>query len=252
MDDSGTRTATASRWPSTLTRETSSRSAAYSSTKKTRPPHAKAYDDFRNRWRIDYPLHTLHESRFGNRSRHPLGQIADIFLWPLVLAAYGESNRACTSLRDAGRFIESRLDTDEISVCVRSGPLRLPHLEGLGLGLAAELATGQLPAGFSQVAATGSYGAAAELSAGKDTPSGHWEMAGCPVPVDWGYFPKEEPCFPSEFLDDLVHRDAASPVSSAIAMHPGRKYWTGWAKSISGREADLLHLGRFRLPDRRA
>mgnify|MGYP000701394860 CR=1 FL=1 len=34
----------------------------------------------------------------------------------------------------------------------------------------------------------GAFGYAAELSTGKDTPSGHWEMAGVPVLFDWGYF----------------------------------------------------------------
>jgi len=38
------------------------------------------------------------------------------------------------------------------------------------------------------------------VSRGKDTPSGHWELAGVPVPWNWHYFPKTEPCFP----DDLV------------------------------------------------
>ncbi|MBI2254327.1 MAG: phosphopentomutase [Proteobacteria bacterium] len=89
---------------------------------------------------------------------------------------------------------------------LRKGSLRLPHLEEIGLGLAAELASGQLPAGFAKVQARGAYGAAAELSAGKDTPSGHWEMAGCPVPVDWGYFAKTEPCFPPEIMAELVRQ----------------------------------------------
>ena len=89
---------------------------------------------------------------------------------------------------------------------LRKGALRLPHLEEIGLGLAAELASGQVPAGFGKPAARGAYGAAAELSAGKDTPSGHWEMAGCPVPVDWGYFPKTEPCFPAEIMAELVRQ----------------------------------------------
>jgi hypothetical protein len=59
---------------------------------------------------------TLYEIRFKSKSS-PLGQLADIFLWPLVLAAYDESNRAYVTLRDAGRFIESRLQTGEIAAC---------------------------------------------------------------------------------------------------------------------------------------
>jgi phosphopentomutase len=118
---------------------------------------------------------------------------------------------------DAARFGDSGSDTlgHIAEFCangkadkagLRAGPLRLPHLEQIGLGRAAELASGQLPAGFTKVEPRGAYGAAAELSAGKDTPSGHWEMAGCPVPVDWGYFAKTEPCFPPEIMAELVRQ----------------------------------------------
>lgn len=87
---------------------------------------------------------------------------------------------------------------------VRSGPLSLPNLERLGLGLAAELATGNKPASFSRATAEGRYAAAAEVSSGKDTPSGHWEIAGVPVPFDWGYFPPEEPSFPPELVEAYI------------------------------------------------
>lgn len=59
---------------------------------------------------------TLYEIRFKSKSS-PLGQIADMFLWPLVLSAYGESNRGCTALHDAGRFIEVRLQPEDLEVC---------------------------------------------------------------------------------------------------------------------------------------
>ena len=88
-----------------------------------------------------------------------------------------------------------------------SGPLRLPNLSNLGLGEAAKLATGALPAGFTSVdQAEGIYAACAEQSNGKDTPSGHWEMAGVPVRFDWGYFQLETPSFPDELIADLVKR----------------------------------------------
>ena len=41
----------------------------------------------------------------------------------------------------------------------------------------------------------GLWGAASEVSRGKDTPSGHWEIAGVPVPWDWTYFPDADPAF---------------------------------------------------------
>ena len=43
-----------------------------------------------------------------------------------------------------------------------------------------------------------------EISNGKDTPSGHWEIAGVPVLFDWGYFPNIIPTFPKSFTDELI------------------------------------------------
>lgn len=83
----------------------------------------------------------------------------------------------------------------------RSGPLSLPNLCALGLGGAAEAATGRIPPGLTGGA--GVFSAAREYSRGKDTPSGHWEIAGAPVDFDWGYFPREEPVFPPELISAL-------------------------------------------------
>ena len=50
------------------------------------------------------------------------------------------------------------------------------------------------------------WGYASELSSAKDTPSGHWEIAGVPVLFDWGYFKDHENSFPQPLLDKLVER----------------------------------------------
>ncbi len=87
---------------------------------------------------------------------------------------------------------------------LRSGPLNLPNLSALGLLEAAKLATRHYPAGMEQPERLlGRYGAASEVSRGKDTPSGHWEIAGTPVMFDWGYFPDQPDCFPAELLDAI-------------------------------------------------
>lgn len=78
----------------------------------------------------------------------------------------------------------------------RSGPLHVPTLAGLGLGPAIELASGLTVDLGAEV--TGRWGAATEVSRGKDTPSGHWELAGVPVPWDWTYFPDTDPSFPAD------------------------------------------------------
>ena len=70
-----------------------------------------------------------------------------------------------------------------------AGPLDLPNLSRLGLMHAAAESAGAFPDGVdAEKNVQGAYGYAAELSSGKDTPRGHWEIAGVPVLFDWGYF----------------------------------------------------------------
>jgi len=86
---------------------------------------------------------------------------------------------------------------------LRKGPLALPNLFRLGLDHAASLATGR-PVPTAAVAPGAFYGAGTEISSGKDTPSGHWEMSGVPVTFDWGYFPDTVPAFPKELTDAMI------------------------------------------------
>ncbi|MEZ5779151.1 MAG: phosphopentomutase [Paracoccaceae bacterium] len=85
----------------------------------------------------------------------------------------------------------------------RSGPLRMPNLDALGLGEAVRLASGAAMPGF-EAAPSGIWGAATEISRGKDTPSGHWELSGVPVPWEWHYFPDTIPAFPPDLLDEVA------------------------------------------------
>ncbi|WP_263081463.1 phosphopentomutase [Endozoicomonas sp. Mp262] len=89
----------------------------------------------------------------------------------------------------------------------RTGPLKLPTLSSLGLVHAARESSGAFPAGMDTgIEVKGAYGFASEISSGKDTPSGHWEMAGVPVLFDWGYFSDHSNSFPQELLDALVEK----------------------------------------------
>ena len=86
-------------------------------------------------------------------------------------------------------------------------PLCLPNLAKLGLFRAAEESSGTFPEACEDAAdVIGAYGYAAELSSGKDTPSGHWEIAGVPVLTDWGYFTEPTDTFPPALLDALIER----------------------------------------------
>ncbi|WP_170587533.1 phosphopentomutase [Ruegeria arenilitoris] len=93
----------------------------------------------------------------------------------------------------------------------RSGPLHLPNLDALGLGAAVRLASGADVPGL-EADPTGLWGCAREHSPGKDTPSGHWELAGLPVPWDWHYFPDAVPAFP----DDVTRAAAQAAGTEGI------------------------------------
>lgn len=84
--------------------------------------------------------------------------------------------------------------------------LSLPNMDALGLGAAAELSTGAVPRGLTNQPKSGRWGVGREVSKGKDTPSGHWEIGGVPVPFEWGYFPQTIPTFPAELTDQLIER----------------------------------------------
>lgn len=92
---------------------------------------------------------------------------------------------------------------------LRSGPLNLPNLARLGLAHACEASTGRPLAGVARPAQPqGRWGYGVEVSQGKDTPSGHWEIAGCPVPFRWGYFTDLENSFPAELVAGIVKEGA--------------------------------------------
>ena len=111
---------------------------------------------------------------------------------------------------DAGHFGDTGANTlGHIAAwCAEAGqPLRLPHLARLGLPQAAHAASGRWPAGLDRHASPrAAFGAAREVSRGKDTPSGHWELMGCPVPFEWGYFAPAEDPNASVFPADLMQR----------------------------------------------
>lgn len=84
--------------------------------------------------------------------------------------------------------------------------ISLPNLDAIGLGAAAKLSTGEIPRGLTAEPKGGRWGVGREVSKGKDTPSGHWEIAGVPVPFDWGYFPLTEPTFPPDLIAQLIEQ----------------------------------------------
>ncbi|MCH9757387.1 MAG: phosphopentomutase [Gammaproteobacteria bacterium] len=126
------------------------------------------------------------------------------------------SARACVLLMDSlgiGESLDAHLYGDEGAntfghiLSASKKPLNLPHLARLGLYHAAVASAGDTVFDISTLPEPEShYGYAVEQSLGKDTPSGHWEIAGVPVRFEWGYFPDKTPCFPEELIAELIKR----------------------------------------------
>jgi phosphopentomutase len=103
---------------------------------------------------------------------------------------------------DAEKFGDSGANT--FGHIAEKIPLHVPNLASLGLDLATDLASGKNPLAAADI--IGQWGCAEEISHGKDTPSGHWEIAGVPVLFDWGYFPQAIPTFPQSLTDEIIKR----------------------------------------------
>ncbi|MBT9385273.1 phosphopentomutase [Pseudooceanicola sp. CBS1P-1] len=85
----------------------------------------------------------------------------------------------------------------------RTGPLHLPQMDRLGLDTALRLASGKGYPGAHPAGGAASWAVLESHSAGKDTQTGHWELAGLRLERDWHYFPREIPAFPPETLARL-------------------------------------------------
>jgi phosphopentomutase len=141
----------------------------------------------------------------------------------------------------------------------RSGPLHVPHLNAMGLG--AIMGQTDLDMGSRTVPPQGLYGAATEVSRGKDTPSGHWELAGVPVPWEWHYFPDNAPAFPNEIMQKTAQLCGAGGTlanchasgTAVIERFGAEHIETGWpiiytsADSVMQIAAHEIHFGLERL-----
>lgn len=106
---------------------------------------------------------------------------------------------------DADQFFNGTIpDTGANTVghIAQAAGLQVPTLDALGLGAAVALSSGYQAPGLAAVP-VGAWGAATEVSQGKDTPSGHWELAGVPVPWEWHTFPDTQPAFPPDLTAEI-------------------------------------------------
>src|SRR6185295_7026530 len=99
--------------------------------------------------------------------------------------------------------------SDTLGNLERARPLRLPNLSRLGLGNIRHfksLAPDAAPAG--------AFGRCALASPGKDTTTGHWEMAGIHLPKPFPVYPHG---FPPEVMDEFERRIGRATLGNKAA-----------------------------------
>ena len=120
--------------------------------------------------------------------------------------------------------------------------LELPNLFRLGLGASLRLASGRCVDGESP-ASSAIWGVAEPVSPGKDTLTGHWELAGVPLPWSWHVFPRSVPAFP-DWLLQSVSVACGSDGTLANCHSSGTEVIEEFGDGASSNgTADLLHFG---------
>jgi len=106
-------------------------------------------------------------------------------------------------LPDAARYNDSGSNT-LCNMAEAVGGLQLPNMEKLGLGNITKIK------GVSSIEVSlASFGKLTEVSAGKDSTTGHWELAGLYVQTDFSFFPKG---FPAELVEKFKDKTGCKGV----------------------------------------
>jgi len=104
-----------------------------------------------------------------------------------------------------------------------TGGLKLPTLQSMGLGNIPGVVPGGLPIlGVGPVAKPiASFGALQEVSEGKDTITGHWELAGLEIRPGFHVFPPGPPSFPPELVKAFEDRTGRKMIGDKAASGTG-------------------------------
>ncbi len=107
---------------------------------------------------------------------------------------------------DAAKFNDEGANTLG-HIKATAGLIHCPTLRSLGLANIADIKTDETPV-------MGAYGKMEEVSTGKDTTSGHWEMMGHPVTVP---FPTFYDGFPKELMDTFTKETGYGYLGNEVA-----------------------------------
>ena len=107
------------------------------------------------------------------------------------------------ALPDAGEYGDEGSNT-AVGIGRALGGASWPNLARMGLGNIALLTGDAIPGCPPEDETTAYFGAMREQSPGKDTTTGHWEMAGIVLNKAFPVFPGEFPSFPPELVEAFV------------------------------------------------
>ena len=118
------------------------------------------------------------------------------------------------ALPDAGRYGDDGSDT--LGNIARQVPLELPTLRALGLGRLVDLGPSNVEHGKGPAPPRfeAAYGRMAEVSAGKDSVTGHWEMMGIVLDQPFPTFPSG---FPLPIIAEFERRIGRGTLGNVVA-----------------------------------
>lgn len=109
------------------------------------------------------------------------------------------------ALPDAGRYGDEGANT-ALHICEAMPGPKWPALQRLGLGNCATLLGYRLPGCEPVEKPLAGFGVMAQASAGKDTTTGHWELAGVVLDKPFHTFPPQFPSFPDALVKEFQDR----------------------------------------------
>jgi phosphopentomutase len=130
----------------------------------------------------------------------------------------------CGALPDAASYGDAGADT--LGHVARRVGLRVPHLRALGLGRVAAIG------GDDASSPAAAYGRMAEASAGKDSVTGHWEIAGIVLDRPFPTFPAG---FPAPLMDEFARRIGRATLGNVAASGTEILDWLGAEHVRTGR-----------------
>ena len=120
------------------------------------------------------------------------------------------------SMADASEYGDEGANT-ALHICESISGAKWPNLQALGLGNASMILGSDLPGCTAVADPLASWGVMAEMSPGKDTTTGHWELAGIVLDKPFPTFPSAYPSFPRQLIEAFVRRTGRAVLGNYAA-----------------------------------